>query len=123
MSPSNPTPPPNVVLKVKTMHLTARSLLLVAILSPLSAAAFNEEQGYNQCILNALRGSRNPTATGFMRNACDQLYRNWAMLLPRDRAYHTCILDSLGGVKDTYAVQELVAACSRQSEGAGPTFK
>ncbi|VCN34509.1 lipoprotein [Burkholderia pseudomallei] len=58
-----------------------------------------------------------------MRNACDQLYRNWAMLQPRDRAYHTCILDSLGDVKDTYAVQQLAAACSRQSEGAGPTFK
>lgn len=58
-----------------------------------------------------------------MRNACDQLYRNWAMLQPRDLAYHTCILDSLGDVKDTYAVQQLAAACSRQSEGAGPTFK
>ncbi len=31
--------------------------------------------------------------------------------------------DSLGDVKDTYAVQQLAAACSRQSEGAGPTFK
>ncbi|AHI63050.1 VF_A0006 family four-cysteine protein [Burkholderia thailandensis] len=105
------------------MHLIARSLLLIAVLSPLSVAAFNEEQGYDQCILSALRGSRNPTATGFMRNACDQLYRNWAMLLPRDRAYHTCILESLGGVKDTSAVQQLVAACSRRSEGARPTFK
>ncbi|AAU48387.1 VF_A0006 family four-cysteine protein [Burkholderia pseudomallei] len=105
------------------MHPIVRRLLLVAVFSPLSAAAFNEEQGYNQCILNALRGSRNPTATGLMRNACDQLYRNWAMLQPRDRAYHTCILDSLGDVKDTYAVQQLAAACSRQSEGAGPTFK
>ncbi|KGU94108.1 hypothetical protein X888_298 [Burkholderia pseudomallei MSHR4377] len=105
------------------MHPIVRRLLLVAVFIPLSAAAFNEEQGYNQCILNALRGSRNPTATGLMRNACDQLYRNWAMLQPRDRAYHTCILDSLGDVKDTYAVQQLAAACSRQSEGAGPTFK
>ncbi|MGU7816511.1 VF_A0006 family four-cysteine protein [Burkholderia sp. AW49-1] len=103
--------------------ILSRTLPAILLFTNFPASAFNEDANYNQCVLTALRGSQNSSTASIMRNSCDQLHRNWQMMLPRDKAFHMCILNSLGGVRDDFAVQELVRGCSRQGENAGPVFK
>ena len=65
--------------------------------------------------LNALRESRNAAAQ-LIQRSCDALYRNNAMLLPRERRFHECVVQSLPGVRDNYAIQQIMSICSRRGE-------
>ncbi|RBL67491.1 hypothetical protein C3E98_031665 [Pseudomonas sp. MWU13-2625] len=85
----------------------------------LPSAAFALTDGYAQydeCMLGALRDSRNGAAAQLIQRSCDALYRNNAMLLPRERRFHECVVQSLPGVRDNYAIQQIMAICSRRVE-------
>ncbi|MBR8060686.1 VF_A0006 family four-cysteine protein [Burkholderia dolosa] len=91
----------------------------VALALTLPRAAFALTDGdaqYDQCMLQALRESRNGAAAQLIQRSCDALYRNNAMLLPRERRYHECVVQSLPGVRDNYAIQQIMAICSRRGE-------
>jgi hypothetical protein len=89
------------------------SLLFAA---PLTAHAFGDDEQYDQCILQALRNSQSSTVANVLRGSCQSLYRDGAMLLPRERAYHVCILQNVPGVRDSYALQQIMLSCSRQNQ-------
>ena len=55
-------------------------------------------------------------AAQLIQRSCDALYRNNAMLLPRERRYNECVVQSLPGVRDNYAIQQIMAICSRRGE-------
>ncbi|PMS14385.1 hypothetical protein C0Z18_31765 [Trinickia dabaoshanensis] len=89
---------------------------LVALLAmPVAAqASLRDNAAYDDCMLQTLRESRNGDVTNLIRQSCDAIYRNGAMLLPRDRRYHECILQSLPGVRDEAAVEQIVSICRRR---------
>jgi hypothetical protein len=89
------------------------SLLLV---TPLAAHAFGNDDSYDQCILQALRNSQSSAVANVLRGSCQSLYRDGAMLLPRERAYHVCILQNVPGVRDGYALQQIMASCARRNQ-------
>jgi hypothetical protein len=37
------------------------------------------------------------------------------MLLPRERAYHVCVLQNVQSVRGSFAVNEILHACRRQN--------
>ena len=65
-----------------------RAIACAAVALALPGAAFALTDGsaqYDDCMLNALRESRNGAAAQLIQRSCDALYRNNAMLLPRER--------------------------------------
>lgn len=100
----------------RTMRNFAYLLLLIMLAAPLSARAFgNENPDYDRCILISLRNSDSRIAAGVIRDSCDALYRNGALLLPREKSYHVCVLQNVPGVRDAFAVNEILHACRRQN--------
>ena len=98
---------------------TIRAIAWVAVALALPGAAFALTDGsaqYDDCMLNALRESRNGAAAQLIQRSCDALYRNNAMLLPRERRFHECVVQSLPGVRDNYAIQQIMSICSRRGE-------
>ncbi|KVG61482.1 VF_A0006 family four-cysteine protein [Burkholderia pseudomultivorans] len=95
------------------------AIAVVAAMLALPAAASGLSDGdaqYDQCMLQALRESRNGAAAQLIQRSCDALYRNSAMTLPRERRYHECVVQSLPGVRDNYAIQQILSICSRRGE-------
>ncbi|KVC38856.1 hypothetical protein WS58_31715 [Burkholderia pseudomultivorans] len=95
------------------------AIAVVAAVLALPAAASGLSDGdaqYDQCMLQALRESRNGAAAQLIQRSCDALYRNSAMTLPRERRYHECVVQSLPGVRDNYAIQQILSICSRRAE-------
>ena len=96
-----------------------RAVAFAAVALALPDAAFALTDGsapYDDCMLNALRESRNGAAAQLIQRSCDALYRNNAMLLPRERRFHECVVQSLPGVRDNYAIQQIMSICSRRGE-------
>jgi hypothetical protein len=91
-------------------------LLCAALAAPAAAeAALRGNSGvYDDCMLQSLRESRNGDITRYIQQSCDALYRNGALLLPRDRRYHECILQYLPGMRDSAAAQQVVSICRRR---------
>ncbi|MCA3886565.1 MAG: hypothetical protein IOC38_16070, partial [Burkholderia sp.] len=64
-----------------------RAVVFATVALALPGAAFALTDGseqYDNCMLNALRESRNGGAAQLIQRSCDALYRNNAMLLPRE---------------------------------------
>jgi hypothetical protein len=91
-------------------------LLSISIAAPLQAMAFgNDNSDYDQCILRALGNSQSNFAARAISTSCAALYRNNEMLLPRERAYHVCVLQNVQSVRGSFAVNEILHACRRQN--------
>jgi len=101
------------------MKRAIRAIACAAAALVLPGAAFalgDDYAQYDDCMLNALRESRNGAAAQLIQRSCDALYRNNAMLLPRERRFHECVVQSLPGVRDNYAIQQIMSICSRRGE-------
>ncbi|PMS29640.1 VF_A0006 family four-cysteine protein [Trinickia symbiotica] len=81
---------------------------------PSVAAAYAGNSAYDQCVLQSLRDSWNSAASMLIQQSCDTLYRNGALLLPRERAFHECMIQALPGVRDDFAIQQISAICRRR---------
>jgi len=71
---------------------------------------------YDDCMLLGLRDARNPIASNYIQRSCYALYRNGEMLLPRDVAYHECVLDNMPGAREPSAIMQINAIRSRRSQ-------
>jgi hypothetical protein len=92
-------------------------LLSITLASPLSALALGiDNPDYDQCIQQSLRNSQSSMAADAIRRSCDALYRNGALLLPREKSYHVCVLQNMQNVRDEFAVQQILRACQRQNQ-------
>jgi hypothetical protein len=92
-------------------------LLSITLASPLSALALGiDNPDYDQCILQSLRNSQSSMAADAIRRSCDALYRNGALLLPREKSYHVCVLQNMQNVRDEFAVNQILRACQRQNQ-------
>ena len=99
------------------MYKITYLLLSITLSSPLSAlASGTNNSDYDQCILLSLRNSESRIAAGAIKDSCDALYRNGALLLPREKSYHVCVLQNVQGVRDAFAVNEILHACRRQNQ-------
>ncbi|OLL27794.1 hypothetical protein BTH42_31750 [Burkholderia sp. SRS-W-2-2016] len=91
--------------------------LSISLATPFSALAYGgDSSDYDQCILHSLANSQSIFAAREISNSCDALYRNGAMLLPRERAYHLCVLQNVQTVRGAFAVNEILHACRRQNQ-------
>ncbi|MDP9649753.1 VF_A0006 family four-cysteine protein [Paraburkholderia strydomiana] len=98
------------------MHKLAYLLVSLTLAAPLSAFALGGENvEYDQCILNSLANSQSSYAARVIRNSCQALYVNSALLLPREKSYHVCILQNVQNVRGAFAVNEILHACRRQN--------
>jgi hypothetical protein len=99
------------------MRNIAYLLLSIMLASPLPALAFGmSNPDYDQCILQSLRNSQSSTAAAVIRRSCDALYRNGALLLPREKSYHVCVLQNMQNVQSRFAIQQIQLACQRQNQ-------
>lgn len=99
------------------MRNLATLLISITLASPLPALAFgNDNPDYDQCILQSLRNSQSSIAANAIKRSCDALYRNSALLLPREKSYHVCVLQNMQDVRDGFAVQQILRACQRQNQ-------
>ncbi|CAE6873896.1 VF_A0006 family four-cysteine protein [Paraburkholderia aspalathi] len=91
-------------------------LLSITLATPLSALALGGgNPDYDQCILNSLANSQSSYAARVISSSCDALYRNSALLLPREKSYHVCVLQNVQSVRGVFAVNEILHACRRQN--------
>lgn len=91
--------------------------LLVTLATPLPALAYGSgNPDYDECILHSLGNSQSSFAARQIRSSCNALYRNGAMLLPRERTYHLCVLQNVQAVRGAFAVNEILHACRRQNQ-------
>ena len=101
----------------ESMRNLAYLLLSITLASPLSALALGiDNPDYDQCVLQSLRNSQSSMAADAIRRSCDALYRNGELLLPREKSYHVCVLQNVQGVRDAFAVNEILHACRRQNQ-------
>jgi hypothetical protein len=92
-------------------------LLSLTLATPVTALALGTDNSdYDQYILHYLGNSQSGFAARTVSNSCDALYRNSAMLLPRERAYHVCVLQNVQTVRGAFAVNEILHACRRQNQ-------
>jgi len=99
------------------MRNLAYLLLSITLASPLSALALGiDNPDSDQCVLQSLRNSQSSMAADAIRRSCDALYRNGALLLPREKSYHVCVLQNMQSVRDEFAVQQILRACQRQNQ-------
>jgi hypothetical protein len=99
------------------MRKLAYSVLWITLAAPLSALAIGSDNpDYDQCILHSLGNSQSSFAARAISNSCDALYRNGALLLPREKSYHVCVLQNVQSVRDAFAVNEILRACQRQNQ-------
>lgn len=97
----------------KTAHLLLTATLAMTPLPALALGGGNPD--YDQCILNSLANSQSTYAARVITNSCNALYRNSALLLPREKAYHVCVLQNVQSVRGVFAVNEILRACRRQN--------
>ena len=98
------------------MRKPACLLFLLTLAAPLPAFAFGYgNSDYDQCIMRSLANSQSSFAARAITDSCDALYRNGALLLPRERAYHVCVLQNVQTVRGAFAVNEILHACRRQN--------
>ncbi|MCO4880257.1 VF_A0006 family four-cysteine protein [Paraburkholderia caribensis] len=71
---------------------------------------------YDDCMLLGLRDARNAVASDYIQRSCYALYRNSAMLLPRERAYYECILQNMPGAREQFAIMRINQICSRRGQ-------
>ncbi|WP_025601119.1 VF_A0006 family four-cysteine protein [Burkholderia sp. WSM2230] len=98
------------------MRKLAYLLLSITLGAPLPALALGGgNPDYDQCILNSLANSQSSYAARVITNSCYALYRNSALLLPREKSYHVCVLQNVQSVRGVFAVNEILHACRRQN--------
>ncbi len=92
-------------------------LVSITLATPLPALALGgDNPDYDQCILRSLGNSQSNFAAHVISNSCEVLYKNGALLLPRERSYHVCVLQNVQTVRGAFAVQEILRACRRQNQ-------
>jgi hypothetical protein len=99
-----------------TMLKYARLVVSLTLVTSVSSMAYaSDNPDYDQCILHSLANSQSNFAARALSDSCDALYRNGAMLLPREKSYHLCVLQNVQAVRGAFAVNEILHACRRQN--------
>ncbi|WP_233887788.1 VF_A0006 family four-cysteine protein [Paraburkholderia flagellata] len=91
------------------------SISLVGLLCAHAALA-DGQSSYDDCMLAGLRDARNEAASNYIQRSCYALYRNGEMLLPREKAYHECILQNMPGAREPSAIARIAQICSRRGQ-------
>lgn len=90
-----------------------KKLLLLMILQPMSAIAANDEDAYQQCLLQHAPQVQLPQVWSLLKKSCHQLHRE-LVVLPEKKAFHQCVLQHLPQVELVEAVSDVVKACASQ---------
>ncbi|WP_392396305.1 VF_A0006 family four-cysteine protein [Paraburkholderia caledonica] len=100
-------------ISVIRMH-AARAAICLSALVTMHPALADSGSSYDECLLVGLRDSRSQVASNYIQRSCYALYRNSEMLLPRERAYHECILQNMPGAREQFAIMRINAVCTRR---------
>ncbi len=80
------------------------------------AALADSQSSYDDCMLAGLRDARSEVASNYVQRSCYALYRNGELLLPREKAYHECILQNMPGAREPSAISRIAQICSRRGQ-------
>jgi len=100
-------------ISVIRMH-AARAAICLSALVTMHPALADSGSSYDECLLVGLRDARSQVASNYIQRSCYALYRNSEMLLPRERAYHECILQNMPGAREQFAIMRINAVCTRR---------
>ncbi|WP_144113853.1 VF_A0006 family four-cysteine protein [Paraburkholderia sp. BCC1886] len=92
----------------------ARAAIFLSGLVTVHPAFADNSSSYDECLLVGLRDARSEVASNYIQRSCYALYRNSEMLLPRERAYHECILQNMPGAREQFAITKINAVCTRR---------
>ncbi|WP_329958896.1 VF_A0006 family four-cysteine protein [Paraburkholderia sejongensis] len=90
--------------------------ICVSGLITMRPALADSGSSYDDCLLVGLRDARNQVASSYIQRSCYALYRNSEMLLPREKAYHECIIHNMPGAREQFAIMQINAICSRRGQ-------
>lgn len=93
--------------------MKTRFILFLLILLPLSATAANNEDAYQQCLLQHAPEVQLPQVWFWLKKSCHQLHRE-LVVLPEKKAFHQCVLQHLPQVELAEVVTDVVNACASQ---------
>lgn len=89
--------------------------LLVVLFAAMTWQAQADDDAYQQCLLQYQSKVEVPQAAGLVRNACDQIHRQLA-LLPRKKAYWQCVLEYIPPVKTAEVIADLLDVCREMND-------
>ncbi|WP_325100487.1 VF_A0006 family four-cysteine protein [Paraburkholderia caribensis] len=92
----------------------ARAAICLSGLLIMHPALADSGSSYDECLLVGLRDARSQVASNYIQRSCYALYVNNAMLLPRERTYHECILQNMPGAREQFAIMRINAVCTRR---------
>ncbi|WP_413657332.1 VF_A0006 family four-cysteine protein [Paraburkholderia phenoliruptrix] len=93
-----------------------RAAICLSGLLTMHPALADSGASYDECLLVGLRDARSQVASNYIQRSCYALYRNSEMLLPRERAYHECIVQNMPGAREQFAIMQINAICSRRGQ-------
>ena len=89
--------------------------LLALLFATVALPAQADDEAYQQCLLQYQSKVEVAQAAHLVRNACDQIHRQLA-LLPRKKAYWQCVLDYIPPVKTAEVITDLLDVCRERSD-------
>lgn len=101
--------------KVRWSAALRAAMGLFALLAAHAVLA-DGQSSYDDCMLAGLRDARSEVASNYIQRSCYALYRNGEMLLPREKAYHECILQNMPGAREPSAISRIAQICSRRGQ-------
>ncbi|QGZ58679.1 VF_A0006 family four-cysteine protein [Paraburkholderia acidiphila] len=101
--------------KVRWSAALRAAMGLVGLLAAHAVLA-DGQSSYDDCMLAGLRDARSEVASNYIQRSCYALYRNGEMLLPREKAYHECILQNMPGAREPSAISRIAQICSRRGQ-------
>ncbi|WP_246089182.1 VF_A0006 family four-cysteine protein [Paraburkholderia guartelaensis] len=104
------------MVKNGSWTFTLRTAIGLLGLLTAHAALADDQSSYDDCMLAGLRDARSEVASNYIQRSCYALYRNGELLLPRERAYHECILQNMPGAREPSAISRIAQICSRRGQ-------
>jgi len=93
-----------------------RTAICLSGLMMMHPALADSGSSYDECLLVGLRDARSQVASNYIQRSCYALYRNSEMLLPREKAYHECILQNMPGAREQFAIMRINEICTRRGQ-------
>jgi len=95
-----------------------KSVLIVLVMFGLfnaTAVLADEEEDYQQCLLDHQPKVQLEQVVTRIRQACDKVHRD-NLMLPRKKEYFRCVLSYLPPVETDSVVQDILGACASKHD-------
>jgi hypothetical protein len=89
-------------------------VLLVLLFFAGNVQAKEDKEAYQDCVLQYVAGTEDPSAASMLTYACNQLYVDNFMLSEKDTNYNQCLLDYLPDSKKRAVSMKIKQTCNEK---------